>query len=176
MRIPANLSIRFPSCHKCQFAMRLQPHNSVKHLHACFLQVSCPANVRGFVEPRLQLHHHRHFLLRGRVDQRPHDRRIFARAIKRLFDRKYIRILRRALDETHHRRIRIVRVMQEHATLSNGLENRRRTLLERELAGYERLELQVRTRRLVVHMKQPRQVRRAIYVKHLPRFQPEISL
>ena len=47
----------------------------------------------------------------GGFDQRPHDRRILAGAVKRLLDRKYFRVFGGTFDKSHHRRIGIVGMM-----------------------------------------------------------------
>ena len=118
VRVAANLAVLFAPRYQRQLAVRLQPDHAVKYLHARFLQIARPANVGSFIEPRLQFDDHRDFLFRGRFDQRAHDGRIFAGAIERLLDRKHIRIFRRALDEPHDRRIRIVGMVQQQIALA----------------------------------------------------------
>ena len=124
--------------------MRFQPHQAVIHLHSRFLQIFCPANVGSFVEPRLQLDHHGHFLLGGRLHQRADDRRILARPVQRLLDGEHVGIMHRALDELHDGGIGIVRVMQQHVVLPQEVEHVAEARLEVKLFRGEGRKFQIR--------------------------------
>ena len=141
MRVAADFAIRVAARQQSQFAMRFQSHQAVIHLHARFLQAARPANVGGLVEARLQLHHDGDFLFGGRFHQRAHDRRIFAGAVQSLLDGKHVGILRGALDEAHHRRIGIVRVMQQHVALAEKTEQSVRLVRNRQLLRRQRREI-----------------------------------
>ena len=130
MGVAANLAVGFAPRDKRQLAMRFQADHAVEHLHACFLQIARPANVRGFVEARLQLDDNRDFFFRRGFDQRAHDRRILAGAIERLLDREHIGILRGAFDEPHDRRVGIVGMVQQHVALADEFKQRRRAGLQ----------------------------------------------
>ena len=55
--------------------------------------------------------------------------------------REDVGILRGALDEAHHRRVGIVRMMQEHVALAQQAEERGRSRRKVEFARNERREI-----------------------------------
>ena len=89
--------------HHADLGMRLPVGESVDHLHAGPLQLARPHDVLLFVEPRLELDDGGdRFARLGRVDQRPDDRGLLARAVERLLDRHDVRVLRCLLEEGDH--------------------------------------------------------------------------
>ena len=68
MRVATCHSIRIPPRQQGQLAMRLQADEPMKNLNSGVLQIARPANIRRFIEARLQLHDRRDFLLRSRRD------------------------------------------------------------------------------------------------------------
>ena len=93
------------------------------HLHAGAFEVARPANVRLFVEARLELDERRDRLAGfGSLRQRLDDRAIGRRAIERLLDRDDIRIARSLIEELHHHIEGFVRVMDNQIFLPDRRE------------------------------------------------------
>ena len=56
--------------HQRQLGVRFQAHQSMEHLHSGIFETSRPPDVGLLVEAGLQFHHHGHFFLAGRFQQR----------------------------------------------------------------------------------------------------------
>ena len=69
MRITARNSVRISADQQRQLAMCLQPDQAMENLYAGIFQIARPADVRGLVKARLQLHYRRHFFLGSGLDQ-----------------------------------------------------------------------------------------------------------
>ena len=156
--------------------MRLESDHAVIHLNARLLQIARPTNIGGFVEPRLELDDHSDLFFRGGVDQSADNRRVLAGAVERLLDGEDVRVLRGAFNETDDSGIRIVGMVEKELTLANQLEYRGRAGFQRQFAGSEWRKLQVRARRLVVHVEEPGEIYRAIDAENLPGREAEIRL
>ena len=174
MSVAANPTVGFTPRDERQLAVRFQPDDAVKNLHAGILQIARRTNIRCFVDASLQLDHDGDFFLRCRFDQRAHDGRILAGAIERLLDRENVGILRRAFDEAHDGAVGIVRVMQKNVAFPYQFKQRRRTWLEIQFARREGAVFQIWPRGLFVKMKKPREVDGAIDAENLSGREPEI--
>ena len=91
---------------------------------ACFFQLFRPDNIVFFVKTRLQLDENRHLLaIFCRLRQRCNDRRIAADTIKRLLDRKNIRIICCLTDQVDHRLERLIRMVKQNIPLFDRFKN-----------------------------------------------------
>ena len=150
-----------------QLAMRLQAHHAVKDLHAGVFHAARPANIRGLVEARHQLHHHRRFLGGAGLGQRLEHRRIVAGAVERLLHRHHGRILRALLDEVDHRIVGIVGMVQQNVAMAQLVEDSGRLAAQQQRLGREGLELQIRPLHVAVKEHQARKIHRAFAAKDL---------
>ena len=107
-----------------QLGMRLQADDAVHHLHAHRFQPLGPVDIRFFVEARLQLHDHHHFLAAARAfDQQVHQRRFGTGAVDGLLDRQHIGVVDRFAQELHHRLERLEGMVQQHVALAQAVEH-----------------------------------------------------
>ena len=78
---------RFAANYERDLGVRLQLQKSVNHLHPGAFEIAGPADIRLLVKARLELDQRRHRLSGlGGLGQFPHDRAVFAGAVKRLLD------------------------------------------------------------------------------------------
>ena len=122
VRVTARHAVRIAAHQQRQLAVRLQTHQAVENLHSGIFQIARPADVRGLIEARLQLHHRRHFLARRSVHQRRDNQRMFAGAVESLLDGKNVLVFGRRLDKRNHRVVRIERMMQQDVVPAQLLE------------------------------------------------------
>src|SRR5580698_5292691 len=174
VRVAADRAVLFAAGDQRELAMRFQADDAVEHLHAGFLQITRPANIRRLVKSSFQFDDDGHFFFGRGIDQRADDRRIFAGAVERLLDGKYVWIFRGAFDEAHDGAVRIVRVVEQHVTLAHEFENRGWAGLQSQFARHERAEFQIGARHRVVEIKDARKVWRTVDAKRLPGREAEI--
>src|ERR1035441_9528581 len=96
-------------------------------------------------------------------------------AVESLFDRKHVGIVRGSANESHHGVIRIVRMVQQNVAMADFFKDVARLSVQLQLTRLEGLELQIRALRLVVEMKESRQVDRPLGAIDLPVFQLEVA-
>ncbi len=103
--------------------MCLELDEAENDLRAGAFEIPRPADIRLFVEPRLQFDQRRHGLAGfGSFDQSAHDRAIGGRSIKRLLDGDDIGIARRLGDELDDDVERFVRVVNDEIFLFDRRE------------------------------------------------------
>ena len=148
--------------HERRLGVRLEAGETIDHVHAERLERARPRDVVDLVEPRLQLHQHRHLLpaLR-RLRERLHDRAVARGAVERHLDREHLIVARRRLDEGLHRRAeRIERVVDEDLMLADHVEDRatRVAQLRRDHRDQRRVavfrQIRRRERKQIAHVEQ----------------------
>jgi len=141
----------------------LWPDEAVDDVDARLLEFAGPLDVVGLVEAGHELDQRRHLLARERgVDERAHDGRIAARAVERLLDREHLGIARRLLDELHHRRERVVGMMQHQVPFADRVEDPLARRERRAVRRHKRRILQVRPVDHLVETHQAEQVERPL--------------
>ena len=163
MRVAAQLG-RLAPRHQQQLGVRLQADHPVHDLRAHGLQPLGPIDVGLFLEARLQLDDAGDFLAAPRrLDQQIHQRRFGAGAINRLLDRQHVGVVHGLVQELHHRVERLERVVQQHVTAPQLLEDRLLAHQRGRPGRRERREAQRRRVGLVDQLVQPHQVHRAVH-------------
>ena len=113
--------------HLRELGVRLQFDEAEDDLRAGPFEIARPADVRLFVETRLELDERGHRLAGlGRLGERLDDRRVRRGAVERLLDRDDVRIARRLLQELHHDVEGFVRVMDDEILLRGWPRSNRR--------------------------------------------------
>ena len=110
-------------------AVGLEAHDSVGHVNARFFHTVRPAHIGGFVEARLELHHHRYLLaVLRRIDEVVDHLGIAGGPVKCYLDGAYLRVPARFFDETFDGgRKRLVGVLQQNRTVvTNNVKEIRR--------------------------------------------------
>ncbi|MBG9885267.1 hypothetical protein ABE10_01425, partial [Bacillus toyonensis] len=126
--------------HESEFAVGLEPDETVDDVDAGLLELAGPDDVVRLVEARLDLHQGEHLLARlGGVDQRLHDRAVAGGAVQGLLDREHVRVACGLLQERlHARRERLVGVVHEHVGLADGFEDVGAFVVVARLEGHGR--------------------------------------
>ena len=122
--------------HEHHLGMGLQPNHAVHDMHTRSFEPASPLNIRGLIEPRLQLHQHGnlHPALRG-ADQAPKDRAVGSRAIQRHLDRLHMRVVSRLGDEgLNAARETLIRMVDQQRTIIHHIEETPVGFLRRENA------------------------------------------
>ena len=102
--------------------VRLEAEDAVDDVAAGFLEAARHDDVVLLVEARLDLHEHRDLLaVAGSVGERRDDRRLARDAVERLLDGEYGIVIGGRADEVLDRRERLVRMVDEHVLLADGL-------------------------------------------------------
>src|SRR5206468_12734172 len=84
--VSASYTVGIMANEQGQLAVSLQTDKAVKDLDSGVFQIARPADVRGFVEASLQLHHGGDFFLRGGCDQGRNNERVLVGTVERLLD------------------------------------------------------------------------------------------
>ena len=91
--------------HERQLAVCLEPHETVDHVHAGFLELARPGDVRRLVETGLDFHQGKHLLAGfGGLNERFDDRAVAGGAVEGLLDGKHVRIGRGLFEKSLHAR------------------------------------------------------------------------
>ena len=123
MQISANALPFFADDH-CHFAVGLQTHQPINHMHACLLQCARPTNVGFFVEAGFQFHQHSDLLAPFCGFEQGFDHRcIRAYAVHRLFDGEHMRIACRSLKKIDHGDERFIGMMEQNILVPDHIKN-----------------------------------------------------
>ena len=103
--------------------MDFQPRRREDNLHTGFGQTLRPVDVSLFIETRLQLNHHGHFLaVMGGVDHGVDDARVFRHAINIDFNCQHAWVKRRLAQQFQHVLEGVIRIIEQHIALANGIK------------------------------------------------------
>src|SRR6266576_6509335 len=112
-----------PPHHQATLSMDLVPYQAINYVYASLSQLSGPKNIVCLIESRSQLDDCRDLLsIPHRTLERADNPRITSGPIKRLFDRKHVRVRRRLFHKVHDAVEILVRMMQQDVPLTNGGE------------------------------------------------------
>mmetsp|Transcript_100847 Transcript_100847/g.281024 ORF Transcript_100847/g.281024 Transcript_100847/m.281024 type:complete len:722 (+) Transcript_100847:177-2342(+) len=124
MGIAAQLAVLAARDHQ-QLGMGLVADDAIDDLGADRLQPLGPVDVGLFVETRLQLDDGHHLLAAPRrLDQQVHQLGLRAGAVDGLLDDQHVGVIDRLAQQLHHRLEALERVMQQHITLLQAVEDR----------------------------------------------------
>ncbi|MNV09042.1 hypothetical protein D3C71_995280 [compost metagenome] len=107
-----------------QFGVNFQARRGEDDVYTGFRQTTSPVDVRFFVETGLQLNHYRHFFtVVGSVNHRIYDARVFRHAVNVDLNSQHVRVERRLTQQFQHVLKGVVRIVEQHVALTDGVES-----------------------------------------------------
>ena len=126
------------SYHKSCFTMNLPAYKTVYDVNASVFHLACPINVVLLIEARFQFDNCGHlFAILCSPAQGANNRRIIADAVQCLLYRQYIGVICRSIEEIHHNRERIIRMMQQHIAFADSGDGSADESLRRNVTDHE---------------------------------------